>query len=172
MIYVYMRRVYFECVFNTRDARDAPRDASSICDFLINAACFSGHFSDLVGGGVSLVVIGRLAPRGGCVSGRDWSIGTSLSSPSDGAPLTGVSPRCDARVCVAHRRASCVPCVRAWTSSDDRVYISHTKTYFTANPIASVKASSVKASGYQSKGTTSSIGLAIHFIGAAERFIN
>ena len=58
-----MRRVYFECVFNTRDARDAPRDASSICDFLINAACFSGHFSDLVGGV--------------CVAGRDWSIGTS-----------------------------------------------------------------------------------------------
>ena len=58
-----MRRVYyFECMFNTRDARDA-RDASYICDFLINAACFSGHFSDLVvGGGVSLVVIGRLAP--------------------------------------------------------------------------------------------------------------
>ena len=159
------------CVQHTGKTRDA-RDASSICDFLINAACFSGHFSDLVGGGVSLVVIGRLAPRGGCVSGRDWSIGTYLSSPSDGAPLTGVSPRCDARVCVAHRRASCVPCVRAWTSSDDRVYISHTKTYFTANPIASVKASSVKASGYQSKGTTSSIGLAIHFIGAAERFIN
>ena len=64
MIYVYMRRVYyFECVFNTRDARDAPRDASSICDFLINAACFSGHFSDLV--------------VGVCVAGRDWSIGTS-----------------------------------------------------------------------------------------------
>jgi len=80
-----MRRVYyFECVFNTRDARDAPRDASSICDFLINAA-WCDHFSDLVVGGVSLVVIGRLAPRGGCVAGRDWSIGTSLSSPSDGA---------------------------------------------------------------------------------------
>ena len=122
-----MRRVYyFECVFNTRDARDAPRDASyTICDFLINAA-WCDHFSDLVVGGVSLVVIGRLAPRGGCVAGRDWSIGTSLSSPSDGAPLTGVSPPCDARVCVAHRRASCVPCVRAWTSSaKSRIHIAH-----------------------------------------------
>jgi len=122
-----MRRVYyFECVFNTRDARDAPRDASSIiCDFLINAA-WCDHFSDLVGGGVSLVVIGRLAPRGGCVSGRDWSIGTSLSSPSDGAPLTGVSPRCDARVCVA--RSPCV--VRAVRACVDvvgrsRIHIAH-----------------------------------------------
>jgi hypothetical protein len=74
VIYVYMRRVYFECMFKTRDARDAPDDASYICDFL-NAAC-GDHFSDLVGC-VSLVVIGRLAPRGGCVAGRDSWIGTS-----------------------------------------------------------------------------------------------
>ena len=113
-----MRRVYFECVFNTRDARDAPRDASYICDFLINAACFSGHFSDLVVGGVSLVVIGRLAPRGGCVSGRDWWIGTYLSSPSAGAPSSdGGLPAmrcasvCRASPCVVRAVRACVDVV-------------------------------------------------------------